>query len=132
MHKKRFMETVKKHELDLVLLFGSYADKSSNKESDIDIAYFSRKNLSPEERFDQMIRINADLINVFGNDKIDTVNLRKANPLLLKKILDNHQILYQRSNLVFSKLEALTLKKYEEAKVLFDMRSKYLEDIYLK
>jgi len=59
--------------------FGSRVDEKTLEESDFDVAYLADKKLC----YDDEVDINFQLTNIFGNDKVDTVDMRKAPSLLL-------------------------------------------------
>ena len=111
--------------LSLLLLFGSQATGEAKRQSDIDFAFFSKEELTPKED----VLLNTRLCRLSKTDRVDTVNLRRAHPLLLKKILDSSKVLYQSSPVEFSKFEVLTLQKYREATPLFKMRRERLDKL---
>lgn len=128
--KERIKELAKEFNLKLVLLFGSVASRETHQESDVDFAVLPEKDLS----FEEEIMLNTKLSGLFQDKKIiDLVNLRRAHPLLLKQVLDNHQILYQKEPLVFPNFEVQVLQKYREAEPLFRIRKekikKFVESI---
>lgn len=125
LQKRKIEELTKKYNLKLILLFGSQVLRKTHKESDVDLAFLSGRNLS----FEEEILLNTEFCPIFKTDKVDTVNLRMAPPLLLKEILDNHKILYQKNPLDFSIFEVLVLQKYSEAKPLFEITHEGLEKI---
>lgn len=84
-------ELVKKYHLRLLLTFGSYGTERFGKDSDIDVAYESLPELSRDEE----ISLLSDLILYFKRDKIDLVNLKKAEPLLLFEIARRSHVLYE-------------------------------------
>ena len=89
--KKSLLKKIaQKYDLELILLFGSQVGGKVHKVSDFDIAYLSKKELSMEEE----IGLDCDLMPVFQSDKVDLTNLRKANPLLLKKISDTAMLIF--------------------------------------
>ena len=90
--KKKIALLAKNYNLSLVVLFGSQASGKTHKESDVDVAYLSLAKLS----FDDEARLNADLTEVFRNDAVSLVNFKTAPPLLLKQIVTNAQVLYER------------------------------------
>lgn len=61
---------------DFVLVFGSFAQGTQREDSDLDIAYFSKKSLTSYERFllagelAKVCQIDVDLIDI---KKVDTV-----------------------------------------------------------
>lgn len=122
---QKIIELAGKYELKLILLFGSRASGHARQDSDIDLAYFSSKNLS----FEEENIINMEFCNTFQTDMVDTVNLKTAHPLLLNQILENNKIIFEESPIYYSIFEVSTLQKYKEAELLFDMRSERLEKI---
>lgn len=123
--KTKLVEIAEEFNLKLILVFGSQVLGQTHKESDVDLAFLPEKNLS----FEDEILLNTKFCGLFRTDRVDTVNLKKAHPLLLKQVLDNCQILFQKNPQVFSIFEAQVLQKYEEAKPLFEMRHEKLKEL---
>lgn len=123
--REEIKKIAKKYNLKLILLFGSRVKGKTHKESDVDLAFLPEEKIS----FRQGILLNTEFCNIFGTDRIDTVNLREANPLLLKQILDNCRVLFQKSPQIFSIFEAQVLQKYQEAAPLFKMREEKLKEL---
>ncbi len=121
--KPKIAQIAEKYGLDLVVLFGSQATGKIHKESDIDIAYTGDKKLS----FDEEIKANSDLIDIFKRDDVQLVNIKKASPLLMKQIVDHAIILYEREKNIFNSIFVLAQRMFEDAKVLFDLRRHYLD-----
>lgn len=105
--KERIVKVAKKFNLKLILLFGSQAERKTHKESDVDLAFLAEKKLS----FEQEILLNTAFCNIFGTDRVDTVNLRTANPLLKHEIAKNYQLLYGTKEDLFE-FKALAFKVY--------------------
>ena len=82
--QKLIKKIAQKYNLELILLFGSRVNGKISKESDFDIAYLSKRELNMEEE----VGLNCDLMRIFQSDMVDLTNVRRANPLLLKKISD--------------------------------------------
>jgi len=113
---KKIEELAGKYGLRLVLLFGSRVSGKVHKESDYDVAYLPQKNLS----FEQEIQINYEFTNIFQRDRVDTVDIRKAPPLLLYAIFKECQILYKEDDLIFPTRRAYAFKRYVEAKPMLE------------
>ena len=120
--KPAIKRLAEKYQLSLVLLFGSQASGDVHKESDIDIGIMPNKNLT----FEQEINLAAEFFNV--SNKIDLTNLRKAPPLLLKKVIENCQVLYQISPSEFSVFEVYALNRHKEAAPLYEMHFQSVKD----
>lgn len=114
--KKLIEEIVKKYRLKLVLLFGSRIDGRTHKESDVDVAYLPEKSLD----FEKECRLNYEFTEIFKTDRVDTVDLRKAPPLLLFAVFKNCELLFQKDNIVFPTYRAYAFKKYIETKPLYE------------
>lgn len=111
-----------KYGLDLVLLFGSQSNGRIHKESDVDVAYLSNKLLS----FEQEFHLNYELTNVFRYDRVDTVDLKKAKPLLMYAIFQHPKILFQADNKLFFQYRSYAFKRYIESKPLYQEKAKRL------
>src|SRR3990167_7817386 len=95
--KKKIRKIAEKYHLKLILLFGSRANGRIHKESDFDVAYLPKKNLA----FDEENYLNFEFTNIFQHDRVDTVDMRKASPLLLYAIFQNPVILFAEDELSF-------------------------------
>ncbi|HEX9722318.1 MAG TPA: nucleotidyltransferase domain-containing protein [Candidatus Paceibacterota bacterium] len=113
--KSKLEKVAQKYQLELVLLFGSQVTGKTHKESDYDVAYLGQRKLS----FEEQLRLDVDLMPVFGSDRVDIVDIRKANPLLLKQIFANHQILLCKDKKRYYLSKIYAAKKYREALPLF-------------
>lgn len=121
--KPQIMKLAEKYGLSLVLLFGSQATGKTHNESDIDIAYLSPQKIT----FEEEINIDTDLIEIFKNNEVQLVNVKKASPLFMKKIVEESIVLYEKDRSIFTDLLLYSIRIYEEAKVLFDLRRHYLD-----
>ncbi len=121
---QKIKNIAKKYDLNLLLLFGSQAKdkKFLHKESDFDIAYRSKKDLSGKE----IIDLNCDFIDFFHCDRIDLVDLKKDNPLLKYEIAQNSKLLYGEE-IDYLEFKALAFRKYVDSQPLFK-----LQDILIK
>src|SRR3989338_7556168 len=122
--KNRVEDLAHQYGLRLVLLFGSQVRRQTHKESDIDVAYLSKKSLD----FDQECYLNYEFTNIFQHDRVDTVDIKKASPLLMYAVFDHPRILFQIDSNIFSQYRAYAFKKYVEAKPIFEEKSRRLQD----
>lgn len=121
--KNKIAEIAKRYNLSLVVLFGSQVSGFIHKESDIDVAFLSGDKIS----FGNEVLLNTDLIEVFKNNNISTVDFRKASPLLLKQIVKNAKILYEKVPHIFEEIFLYALRAYEEAEPIFKLREQYVK-----
>lgn len=121
--KPQIAKIAETYGLTLVVLFGSQTTGQTHKESDVDVAYTSSKKLS----FHDEVRLNADLTEIFRNDMVSLVNFKTAPPLLLKQIVTNAIVLYEKTPHLFVEMFLYALRAYEEAQPLFALREAYLK-----
>lgn len=121
--KNKINQIAEKFDLELLVLFGSQVDKDVSKlpDSDVDIAYQSSRKLTGKE----MINLNCELMDVFKNDRVDMVNLKSANPLLMHQISKKCKLIYGKK-LDFLNFKALAFRLYIDHLDLFDLESKLI------
>lgn len=117
--KQKIEELAKKYNLKLLLLFGSRVrdEKYLHKESDFDVAYLSKKDLDLMEE----AKLICDLMPIFKSERVDLVNLKRANPLLMQQVFEKHKILYCQDPKIYALYQIYTMKRYIEAKPLFKL-----------
>lgn len=121
---EKIKNVAESYNLKLVLLFGSQVSQSFlNKESDFDVAYLPEKQIDFEGEY----HLNYEFTEVFKSDRVDTVDLKKASPLLFYTIFQNCQILYEEESLLFPRLRAYAFKKYVESKPFYEEKYKKLQ-----
>ena len=107
----------------MLLQFGSSVTGKPHKESDADIAYLSRRNLTIREEAEIIIR----LMPVLKNKNIDLVNIHMASPLLLYALARDGRVIYESSPFEFYNLRAYAFKRYVEAKPLFELKAERMK-----
>lgn len=120
--KKEVTELGRKYSLALLVLFGSQARGDSRKRSDFDIAYSSIKPLELGEEN----RMAVELHSIFKTTGVDLVNIGKAYPLLLKKIVEEGVVLYEAKESLFNNLYLYGMKLYRESLPLNELRRRYV------
>lgn len=120
---KKIRALANQYHLKLVLLFGSRTRGQTHKESDFDIAVYPERPLSGED----LIQLNYEFTLLVGNDHVDLVDLRKAPPLLMKMISDEAKVLYQKNSDEFINFYIYALRRYREARPLFELRHQQLK-----
>ncbi|RKX69811.1 hypothetical protein DRP53_07080 [candidate division WOR-3 bacterium] len=81
-----------KHQIALLYLFGSYARNSAYHLSDLDIAFYSVSPFTPKE----VLKFLGELQDLFEEEAIDLVDLRKAPLPLIHSILKHGKLLFAR------------------------------------
>ncbi|MCX6719028.1 MAG: nucleotidyltransferase domain-containing protein [Candidatus Taylorbacteria bacterium] len=122
--KPKIRELAEKYGVSLIVLFGSQVKGKTHKESDFDIAYYSEKKLD----FNEEIKLDSNLTDVFRSNEVQLINLKKASPLLAREITRDCIILFERKDNIFNDLLIYTIRMYDEARSLFRLRAQYVAD----
>ena len=124
--EENIKDIAEKYGLKLLLLFGSRAkdEKYIREDSDFDIAYLSEKDLDANRE----IELNCDLINIFGSDKVDLVNIKKAQPLLLFAITNDCKVLFEKTFFIFSSLRVCAFRRYIDTKPFYEEKFIHLHE----
>lgn len=125
--KELIVQVCQKFGVKILLAFGSQVEGRTHSESDLDLAFLGRK-LS----FEELAQFNPELQKIFGEEKIDTVYLLPLNPLILKRIFDNHLILYLEDRFLYHTLSSYAIKSYLETKFLRENLKNRLEEKYVR
>ena len=91
--KQKIKEIGKRHNLKLILLYGSYGKGKPRSDSDLDVAILGFKPISSEE----LLEIHSELAKVFGDSarrELDVKSLHKGDPLFCYQVAKNSQLLY--------------------------------------
>lgn len=78
---KMINKIVEKVNPAFIIMFGSFAKGAVNKESDLDLAYFSHKKLSPYERF-----ILAGQLASLTNRDVDLIDIKQIDTVFTMQI----------------------------------------------
>lgn len=116
------LETIaERHGILLVLRFGSSVSGKTHARSDVDIAVLlNRPGLSFQERADLL----GDFQHLFPEQEVDLCLINHADPLFLKKITDDCQILYGPMERL-QRLKIYAFKRYQDHRRFFDMERQY-------
>ncbi len=119
-------ETIKeillsKIECEAIVLFGSYARGTQNKESDIDIAFKTKKKIDKKDVYQISIELEDKL-----NKDIDLINLDEIGDTFRYEILVNGKTLYCKDELKF---ELYKLDMYREFLDLNESRQAIINNI---
>ncbi len=116
------MAIAKKYNLALLVLFGSRARGDALEKSDFDVAYSS---IAPMDLVEES-EMAVELHEIFKTINVDMVNLSNANPLLMKKIVDEGVVLYEAKESLFNSLYLYAMRIYRESEFLNKVRREYV------
>ena len=97
------------HGLDLIVLFGSRAAGRAHADSDVDLAVAAPAPLD----FRRLLDVTTELQEIFGGLRADVADLRRADPLFLRKIFESGLCLFERPGR-FEGARLAALHRYED------------------
>lgn len=104
-----------------IILFGSYAKGTNRQESDIDLAYYSERQLSSYERF----ILSADLAELTGKE-VDLIDIKQIDTVFTMQIFSQGiPILIQNQ----SEYTRQKMRAYSMYATLSEQRADIIEDI---
>jgi uncharacterized protein len=122
--KKQLEEIAKTYTLLLLYRFGSQARGDAHRQSDTDLAYESKRNLSARARTD-LVRDLRVALHITGD--IDLVDIRTAPPLLQRTIMVEGEKIYG-SDVDDDRRYRLAVKRAIDAKPLFEATQQYVQE----
>jgi predicted nucleotidyltransferase len=111
----------KKYGILLALQFGSLVTGKTHPRSDVDIAVLVDR---PEISFQEHADLLNDLQRLFPGREVDLALINHADPLFLKKITEDCQILYGPVEQL-QRLKIYAFKRYQDHRKYFDMERQY-------
>lgn len=113
----------KKHNLSLILIHGSQVTGKIHAKSDTDIAVMQKdggKNLD-------LLSLYGNFAKIFKTDKIDIVNLTRANPLLLFTVARKSKLL-AGSKADYERFLRLAFYKYNDYKPYLKYEAEFIKE----
>ena len=125
-HKDSYLEYVKSNkDVFAAYLFGSYSDNTYHEKSDIDLGvlYYSEE----KEHIDSHLMASVDVERIFGNTRVDYVDLRSANISFRYNVFRNGKLIYCTDE---DKLYEY-IRKYQDQYIEMSYsRKKYMDYIF--
>ena len=109
-----------KEEILFAYIFGSFATKSNNKFSDIDIAIFTdiKKINQKNFRYGYQAEVLTDLMHFLKTDKVDLILLNSAPPLLKYRVIYHGNLVYCKDDRERINFQIDSINKYMDFKML--------------
>ena len=107
--------------LQLVLLFGSQSSGQVHPESDIDLGFLY------DEAVD-LLELTNKVIQLLRKDRVDVIDLRRANSLLCFSAARQGKLLYERCPGLFNRFYSLSFRRYIDTKKLRDARQRAIDN----
>jgi len=120
---EKIIDFLTKHikDIDSIYIFGSYADKNFTANSDIDIAFLNKVDLTPLEIWD----ISSSLSNLLKID-VDLIDLKNTNTIFRFEIIYKGIRIYENNRVNSERFEDLAYSFYVDFN---EIRSSIIDDI---
>ena len=118
--KAKLAPLFKEEALQLVLLFGSQSSGQVHPESDIDLGFLY------DEAVD-LLELTNKVIQLLRKDRVDVIDLRRANSLLCFSAARQGKLLYERCPGLFNRFYSLCFRRYIDTKKLRDARQRAID-----
>jgi predicted nucleotidyltransferase len=126
--RRRVASLAEKHRFRMVLLFGSAVSGREHARSDLDIAVLFG---AGDPGFREYSEVCHNLQEVFPDRQVDVAAINHADPLFLKKIIENCQLLFgQQADL--QQLKIFAFKRYQDHGRFFEMERAYVDRLARK
>jgi uncharacterized protein len=109
-------------EILFAYLFGSYANNTANKFSDVDVAIFYKDSEMAKD-IDIYIGVKRKLSELLGKD-VDLVVLNTAKPLIKSRVVNHHVALLSQDTLLENEFIIQSLGEYFDIKPYFELEYK--------
>lgn len=115
--KPAIKKLAEKHNLSLVILYGSQVKGDIHKESDIDIAVLGIKPIST----DDLIALSNEFAEIFDVYEIDVKSLHNTDALFRYQVMSNSELLYG-SSFNYNSFKAYAFRSYHDSTDLFRLK----------
>lgn len=138
-NSQKLNQIAEKYDLDLIVLFGSWAEGHQNPNSDVDIAVKINekfRSLNEESQIKLEIKLMEELsksIDAGSGMGMDLIVLNNcASSLLLFQIASFGKPLYERTESTFAKFQSVACLRYYDDEKFFNAVDEYLKKRYAK
>lgn len=115
-----------RYEVTLAYLYGSQARGNAGPLSDVDLAVLFRSDLASPERFQQLLAVTGEAMDIFQREDVFVADLADATPLLRFQVYQEGRLLYCRDDAIRVKFMMEALRDYEDTRPLREIQHKYL------
>ena len=126
--KEKIAAVAKRHNLALLVLFGSQATGHTHKKSDVDVGYLADHDIDYRENYD----ITLELARVFKNPEVELVNLKNVSPAFKKQVADHGIVLFEDRKGTFDFFSIHANRAYIETKPLLLYQSIFVQEFINK
>lgn len=123
MDPQRLDEIARKHDIELIVQFGSSVSGLMHPGSDVDVAVLYRQ---IPDSYAALGDLEADLQALMPGRKVDLAVVNHADPLFLKQVMDRARLLYG-SHQRFDQMKLYAFRRYQDHRPYLDMERAYVE-----
>lgn len=105
-------------DIEVLVVFGSFARGDANAASDIDIAV----------QGGDIEQLRIDLMRQLQTDRVDLIDMRRAPPLLAMAIAKDGRVVFEKTPGSFTAFVSLSFRRYCDTAKLRDQRRAALQD----
>jgi predicted nucleotidyltransferase len=122
MDPQRLDEIARRHDVELIVQFGSSVSGLMHPGSDVDVAVLYRR---LPDSYAGLGDLEADLQALVPARKVDVGVLNHADPLFLKQVMDHAQLLYG-SGQRFEQMKLYAFRRYQDHRPYLDLERAYV------
>ncbi len=109
-------ELAQKYNLDLMVVFGSYATGKTRSNSDLDIGVIGQLD------FNASLELSGEISSLLGLKFVEVVNLRKTSPLLAYNALCAAVVFFERVPGILADVRLSAFHRFVETKSLREIK----------
>jgi len=120
--KAQLEPLARRHGLRLIVLFGSQVTGRTHPESDVDVAVWAARPITPGRRD----RLWSELTDLFQTE-IDLALLNHAEPLLMKHVARTGRLLYESRRWAWEEFKGFAFRYYLDTRKFRDDLARHLD-----
>ena len=123
MNAERLDDVAHRHGIHLLLQFGSTVTGLSRPDSDLDLAVLLER---PPSTLKDHAELVGELQALAPDHDVDVVILNRADPLLLKKVIEHCQLLFGSAR-TFQEFKIFAFKRYQDHRRYLALERDYVD-----
>lgn len=123
MDRRRLDEIAGKHGIKLMVQFGSSVSGKTHQRSDLDLAVLMGRN---DLSWREVAEITRELQQLEPGREVDVAFLDRADPLFLKKIMENCRLLYGPARTLYE-WKIYAFKRYQDHRKYLALERDYVQ-----
>ncbi len=122
MDEARLADLARRHGIEVLVQFGSTVSGKTHPRSDVDLGVLVERVPQSLEDYGALI---GDLQALFPDREVDVAFINRADPLFLKKILDECRLLYGATRR-FHELRMYAFRRYQDHRRYLTLEREYI------